>query len=325
VDGACDRVDAIFSLLRIETGAFDFNAGVRVTPQHPAEDVLPLLEEAQRRLAEWGPIVAVVPSLSHWLALAEEPNGERVSLSAEEWALVVAIGDGRSVADVLQRQGLGEFEGCQKVKALVEAGLVTVSGEARPGLPTAFSTATASFSPATAAHVPADAPLLSQALLSADEVVVEPGDLVIEAGDFVLPESELGAHDIDVMLEEGDLVLNESDVPATDGSWEAPANWPGASANWSGEAGDERNEFSPSLVSAVSGLSGSSAGSVVSSPEDVLSPEDVSSLEFGAVPVPAVVESAAEVASPAVEPQPVPPVEPINRGLLLKFLSTVRS
>jgi hypothetical protein len=125
VGGQHSAVDALFALLRLKDGSFKFYTGTE--PQNPVEpeEVAPLMEEAEERLLQWPGISAVVPSLSSALDLEALVGGE-VTLSPEQWALVALIGGGRTVAEVLDGRGLGEFDGCKAVKELVDLGLVQV-------------------------------------------------------------------------------------------------------------------------------------------------------------------------------------------------------
>jgi hypothetical protein len=127
-----DPVDALFDLLRVEDGDFVFDAAatrpetaVRPEGGDPV-DIKPVLETAQSRLEEWPEIVAVVPSLEHELSLVEECSDRGVRLEGDQWSLIVAIGEGRSVQAVLDKRELPEFAGCKSLKALVEADLVRV-------------------------------------------------------------------------------------------------------------------------------------------------------------------------------------------------------
>ncbi|HEY3810618.1 MAG TPA: DUF4388 domain-containing protein, partial [Acidimicrobiales bacterium] len=135
--GRCEQaVDALFELLRIDTGEFAFEAGAGVpdhahrpgSPEHPWSAVAaiqPVLEAAQARLVEWGEIVAVVPSLTHEIYLRKHVS-DGVVLEPAQWSLVVTIGEGRPVQDVLDRLSLPEFDGCKAVKQLVDSTLVEV-------------------------------------------------------------------------------------------------------------------------------------------------------------------------------------------------------
>ena len=125
--------DALFDLLRTGEGRFSFDSDAarpddaREVGGDDGEEVRPVLEVAEARLAEWTDIVKVVPSLEHLVKLADEAPADGVSLDAAQWTLVVAIGEGRSVQEVLDRASLPEFEGCRSLKDLVDGSLATVS------------------------------------------------------------------------------------------------------------------------------------------------------------------------------------------------------
>ena len=126
--------DALFSLLRLEEGSFAFRAeGSPPAATFPPEDVAPLLEEAEARLAEWPAIAAVVPSLERQVFLSEAVRSP-VTLQPAQWQLVVAIGGGKEAGEVLGALGLGEFEGSKALKGLVELGVARVEApeEASP-------------------------------------------------------------------------------------------------------------------------------------------------------------------------------------------------
>ncbi|MDA8047449.1 MAG: DUF4388 domain-containing protein [Actinomycetota bacterium] len=127
---AAEAHEAIFQMLRITDGDFDFSADRE--PPEGAEavesvDLDSAIEAAEARLAEWLRIVEVVPSLAHRLRLRAEAPGECVELAATQWAMVVAISQGGTVGEVIAGQGQQEFDGCAAVRDLVEAGLVEVS------------------------------------------------------------------------------------------------------------------------------------------------------------------------------------------------------
>ncbi len=130
--GRCeDAVDALFDLLRIDAGEFSFETGVeRPEGVHghgfPGQDVREVLDVVQGRLGEWHAIVEVIPTLEHVVRLREEAPGEGVSLDPAQWSLVVAIGEGRAVQEVLDKKNLPEFDGCRSIKGLVDAALVSV-------------------------------------------------------------------------------------------------------------------------------------------------------------------------------------------------------
>jgi hypothetical protein len=115
--------DALFQLLRLPDARFVFEPGDQ--PERPSTpaDVKPLLAEAQRWVAEWGEIQAVVPSLGVVVRLSTEIGKPEVMVRADQWRLLVAAA-GRQVGDALDELDVGEFEGCRAVKDLVDAGLI---------------------------------------------------------------------------------------------------------------------------------------------------------------------------------------------------------
>jgi hypothetical protein len=124
--------DALFDLLRNSEGRFEFQADAELPEDanHVGEDeneVRPVLDVAQARLAEWTEIVAIIPSLRHVVRLAEEAPRARLHLDAAQWSLVVAVGEGRAVEGILERASLPEFDGCKSLKVLVNSGLATVA------------------------------------------------------------------------------------------------------------------------------------------------------------------------------------------------------
>ena len=132
VVGTDQAADALFDLLRNREGRFEFETDAeRSEDAHQVDDedgeVRPILDVAQARLAEWTEIVAVVPSLEHVVRLAEEAPRARLHLDAAQWALIVAVGEGRPVQEILGRGSLPEFDGCKSLKTLVDTGLAAVS------------------------------------------------------------------------------------------------------------------------------------------------------------------------------------------------------
>ena len=122
---AASSVDGLFQLLRVEEGSFTFDPGA-VGPDARPEPLESLLTEAQTRLADWRAIEAVVPSLATTVRLADELPSPKVSVSASQWRVLRRVAAGATVADVAGAMDLDEFGACQAVKRLVDAGLVEV-------------------------------------------------------------------------------------------------------------------------------------------------------------------------------------------------------
>jgi len=124
-----EPADVVFELLRLADGTFSFGSVTPPTGGTPV-DVEPVLEEAQSRLVEWREIERVVPSMAAWLSLAEEPPGAHISIRGDQWRLVATVGSGCSVDNAIVRLGLGELPGCRAVKEMVEAGLMLLAVDA---------------------------------------------------------------------------------------------------------------------------------------------------------------------------------------------------
>jgi hypothetical protein len=122
--------ESLFDLLRSREGSFVFQADERApTPGLPT-DVEPLLVAAEERLAEWREIEKVVPSMYAHVRLAEELPAPQVTIDADAWRTVTAIGSGVSVADLGRSLDLSEVAVCRLVRDLVELGLGSVSDDA---------------------------------------------------------------------------------------------------------------------------------------------------------------------------------------------------
>ena len=119
---ASDATEVVFELLRYDDGAFVFDTDVELADGQPL-DVEHLIAAAEEQLAEWREIEAVVPSLRHRVSLAAELGTDEVTVDAERWRAVVAIGSGCTVGELGDRLVLGELPVSRLVKGLLEIGL----------------------------------------------------------------------------------------------------------------------------------------------------------------------------------------------------------
>ncbi|HZQ27306.1 MAG TPA: DUF4388 domain-containing protein [Acidimicrobiales bacterium] len=124
VGRADSYVDAVFELLRLTSGKFSFDADKQAASAGEPAEVEPLLAEAQARLAEWREIEAVVPSLEAGVHLVASLSDPHVTLASEQWHMVVAVASARTVQDVADALDLGEYAVSKALKELVEAGVV---------------------------------------------------------------------------------------------------------------------------------------------------------------------------------------------------------
>ncbi|MBV9410071.1 MAG: DUF4388 domain-containing protein [Acidimicrobiia bacterium] len=118
-------VEVMFQLLRVESGSFTFDPQADVPDGKPYE-LEPLLAEAEARLSEWLLIEAIVPSMAAPVALADELPASKVTVTAGQWRVLRAVAAGATVEDVARALDADEFHACQVVKRMVDAGLVVV-------------------------------------------------------------------------------------------------------------------------------------------------------------------------------------------------------
>jgi hypothetical protein len=120
-------VSVIFELLRLHEGSFVFEADVTTPEAGAPTDVENLIREAEHLLIEWQEIEAVVPSVHLWVSLATELPRPEVVVDGERWKVIVATGAGATVSDVGDNLGLGEIAVSKAVKEVIEIGLLTIS------------------------------------------------------------------------------------------------------------------------------------------------------------------------------------------------------
>jgi hypothetical protein len=124
--------DAAFNFFSWSDGEFDF--GVDESP--PEEDIFVemnvenVIMEGCRRIDEWELIFEQLGSLERvpHLATSEHVEEEgKITLTSEEWRVVVHI-DGRAdINTILRDSGLDRFHGAKVIYSLYSSGLITVS------------------------------------------------------------------------------------------------------------------------------------------------------------------------------------------------------
>lgn len=125
-------VDAVFELLRLDAGSFSFDADTDAPSRHEPDTIDLVLADAQVRLGEWNDIARVVPHLDVLVDMAREAPGDEVIVTAEDWKLLRHVAGGCTVGDLMRKLGTGEFDTCKTVKRLVDDQLVSVDVHAKP-------------------------------------------------------------------------------------------------------------------------------------------------------------------------------------------------
>jgi hypothetical protein len=138
--------DAAFDFFSWSDGAFEFGADEHVTDEDifVEMNVENVIMEGCRRIDEWELIFEHLGSLERVPHLAySERVGERgeLTLTAEEWRVIVHI-DGRAdINTVLRACGLDRFHGAKVIYSLFSGGLITVSEPVIEGIATGLSVA----------------------------------------------------------------------------------------------------------------------------------------------------------------------------------------
>ena len=138
---ATDPADAVFRLLCLTDGEFRFETGSSAPEPGAPQSVDAVLAAAQDRLTEWREIEAVIPSPDSVIRLQRALGGGDVQLTGAQWDAVVALGAGRSLAELMELLDQDELATGRVLKGLVEAGLAAV--QAAPAKRTARKPAAA--------------------------------------------------------------------------------------------------------------------------------------------------------------------------------------
>ena len=129
---ADQAVDAVFDLLRWPDGDFGFDPAGH---DHDDLDVLldppAVLGEARARVEAWGQLEALVPGSDVVLALPVVLHDDPM-ISRDEWALLALVDARRTVRDLVELTGCGQFAVTTTLAQLVQRGLVHVRDDATP-------------------------------------------------------------------------------------------------------------------------------------------------------------------------------------------------
>jgi len=128
--------DAVFELMRLDEGTFTFDVQdeggdetdtVRFTV--PTGEVV---AEGSRRLHEWPKIQEHVVSPAAIVTLAPQMPSDTgtISMDADQWQLLTLVDGRRTVRDLVDLTGMGEYATCQGIAGLVASGLIEVEDPA---------------------------------------------------------------------------------------------------------------------------------------------------------------------------------------------------
>jgi hypothetical protein len=306
---ANEAVDALFELLRFEEGAFTFDAEALHDDAGTPTDVELLLHQSEALLSEWREIESVVPSMDAWVTLRKTLPFPEVSLDQDRWTTVVAVGGGATVRRVADDLCLSELPVSRAIKDLVEQGVFDIELTEPPtaaaltapptaGRPLLNGDAVAAMAAPTAARVPKPA---------VAEVEVEDEEPQVPARPTSRPRRPKA-------------VVGDSGEPQRF----VPLDLPGHSSPTASY--DPEDTAADDLAAAFPGLADRAPEPELADTDDdditrqlaTLSPRAARAVQAAAA---AETDEEREAALAEADDDD----EPLNRGLLLKFLSSVKS
>jgi hypothetical protein len=119
-------IDTVFDLLRWEDGDFEFvQDEVNIDDVGVTSPVDDVVTEARSRLETWSSVEQHIPTPETILAVALAPDNEP-SVSRADWALLALVDGTRSVSDIVELCGRGEYSVVVALAELVGRGLLEV-------------------------------------------------------------------------------------------------------------------------------------------------------------------------------------------------------
>jgi hypothetical protein len=319
---ATDSVDCLFELLRFEEGAFTFDAEATHDDPSQPTDVEILLAQAEGLLEEWRTIESVVPSLDAWISLRADLPTPTVTVEQAQWTTLVAVGGGATVRRVGDELCLGELPISRAIKDLIELGVVEVADAPPAGVLPPLTTAPVDVDPARARPLlTGDDDLPSKPTTASGARTRRARALSAVPAEPVEPESfvplDLPGHgpapSYDDVVAEEDLA---DDLEPADDLEASMADEPELDAD-DAEVDD--------LAAAFPGLANRSTPSTVDVDDEELAKQLATLSPRAASAIRAAAEATTDEERDAALDEVDDEDQPLNRGLLLKFLSSVKS
>jgi hypothetical protein len=118
--------EVFFEALRAGRGSFEFqpDQGVRPDEKAPSVELAAAVAAAEQRLEEWREVEAVIPSLDAVPRLSDGMEAKEITLTQEQWRILVSVDGRRTVGGIGRRLGRKPVAVCKVLKPLVEQGAV---------------------------------------------------------------------------------------------------------------------------------------------------------------------------------------------------------
>ena len=275
----------VFELLRHHQGSFIFEPEVTTADAGAPVEIDTILRDAERLLAEWLEIEAVVPSLEAFVSLSPTlPRAEMV-VDAERWKVVVATSGGATVRQIGASLALGEIEVSRAVKDVVEAGLLRIQAAVEAAVPASAPTVIET-APAPVFEAPPAPPV---APMSAPAPAEDERAVFARIGEPVGP------------MPQTEPIVDVSTGAVSTG---APLgiDIPGSPASWEPQMGKDTEDDDDDLLRALGNLTPQAARAIAAAAQATTDAER---------------DAALDQAIAANH-------EPLDRGLLMRFLSSVK-
>jgi hypothetical protein len=360
--------EVLFELLRYRDGSFVFDTDAAAAERvDRSDDVAQALAAAEEQLQEWRAIEAVVPSPTRLVVLIGERDGADITLSADQWRGVVALGDGCSTLTLSERLGLSELPATRLVRDLVELGAARVSDEdeqpaSAPSVATSAPPPPPAPEPAPAPEIrhepvpdvpdsaPSSPPPAADPLLSGGPSELTPSAFA-DSPSFIDQHRSAAADDERPLFGGNGTDQHSAFAPAADTpAFAAPPPPPGAPAaeapiaGWNDDPDDSLSSFHDDAVTEPTPLFGDTRGAP--GLDDPFGPDPFQLPKIGEVVdqeeatelarqlanlSPRAQQAVAAAASASTDAERDEAIaraedasdEPINRNLLLKYLSSV--
>jgi len=316
---ATEAVDSLFELLRFQEGAFTFDADATFDDPGQPTDVEILLAQAEALLEEWRSIEAVVPSLDAWVTLRSTLPQPKVTVEQGHWTTLVAVGGGATVRRVADELCMAELPVSRAVKELVELGLVDITDTPPTGALPPLSTAPVEVEPARGRPLLAgDEPSTARQPTTASGARARRAralSATAPAEPEVFVPLELPGHGPAPSYDDPAAEEPALDAPDPEEAELDPAH--GEDAAEDGEVDD--------LAAAFPGLANRSTPSTVDVDDEELAKQLATLSPRAASAIRAAAEATTDEERDAALDEVDDEDQPLNRGLLLKFLSSVKS
>lgn len=232
--------EVLFQLLRFDRGSFRFD--LDKYPPAPAEpiEIEFALGEAESMLAEWRELEKKIPSTEGWVSLTRELRDSSVTVSAEQWRTVGAIGSGCVISALGEALSLGELDTYRAIDQLLDLGLAEVGHRpaSAPSLEAPVATAPArAVPPAPAAEAfPPDGGAPPTVAATPSEAAAPDADSTSSVG-ANMPGSGSNGLAPDTAIANATSVAAEAQAP--------PSSWPLAAAPPVAAEAPPSTSFSP--------------------------------------------------------------------------------